>query len=109
MRGTLSREVPVKLPLDALVREPIEPGKLFPFLKAMEFTKAIAYQSKELEVNPDDWEADAELAPAKVEPIGFNNEAKEAARTLRLEAEGKADTAAVRFAAQRLEKVKALP
>src|SRR5690606_17556118 len=35
---TLSREVPVELPLDALAREPIEPGKLFPFLRAMEFT-----------------------------------------------------------------------
>ena len=106
---TLSREVPVKLSLDALVREPIQPGKLFPFLKAMEFTKAIAYQAKVLEVNPDDWEPDPELAPAKVEPIGFNNEAKETARTLRLEAEGKADNAAVKFAAERLEKIRALP
>ncbi|MGN6682536.1 MAG: 5'-3' exonuclease H3TH domain-containing protein, partial [Devosia sp.] len=106
---TLSREVPVTLPLDALKREPIDPGKLFPFLKAMEFTKAIAYQAKVLEVNPDDWEADPELAPKKIEPIGFNNEAKEAARVLRLEAEGKAENAAVKFAAQRLEKIKALP
>src|SRR3569833_163489 len=106
---TLSREVPVKLPLDALAREPINPGKLFPFLKAMEFTKAIAYQSKVLEVNPDDWEADPELAPAKIEPIGFNNEAKEAARVLRLAAEGKAENAAVKLAAGRLARIKALP
>jgi len=106
---TLSREVPVTLPLEALAREPIDPGKLFPFLKAMEFTKAIAYQSKVLDVNPDDWEADPKLAPAKAEPIGFNNEAKEAARVLRLEAEGKAENAAVKFAAERLSKMKALP
>jgi DNA polymerase-1 len=106
---TLSREVPVTLPLDALAREPIDPGRLFPFLKAMEFTKAIAYQSKVLEVNPDDWEADPGLAPAKIEPIGFNNEAKEAARVLRLAAEGKAENAAVKFAAERLARVKALP
>lgn len=106
---TLSREVPVTLPLDALVREPIQPGKLFPFLKAMEFTKAIAYQAKVLEVNPDDWEPDPELAPAKITPIGFNNEAKENARVARLEAQGKAGNAAVKFAAERLEKIKALP
>jgi DNA polymerase-1 len=106
---TLSREVPVTLPLDALAREPIDPGRLFPFLKAMEFTKAIAYQSKVLEVNPDDWEADPGLAPARIEPIGFNNEAKEAARVLRLAAEGKAENAAVKFAAERLARVKALP
>jgi DNA polymerase-1 len=106
---TLSREVPVTLPLDALAREPIDPGRLFPFLKAMEFTKAIAYQAKVLEVNPDDWEADPGLAPARIEPIGFNNEAKEAARVLRLAAEGKAENAAVKFAAERLARVKALP
>ncbi len=106
---TLSREVPVKLPLDALVREPIEPGKLFPFLKAMEFTKAIAYQAKILEVNPDDWEPDPDLAPQKVTPIGFNNEAKETARQVRLAAEGKIENAAVVFAKERLDKVKALP
>ena len=106
---TLSRDVPVQLPLDALAREPIDPGKLFPFLKAMEFTKAIAYQSKVLEVNPDDWPADPDLAAVKIEPIGFNNEAKEAARVLRLAAEGKAENAAVKFAAERLARVKTLP
>ncbi|OJX48053.1 DNA polymerase I [Devosia sp. 66-22] len=106
---TLSRDVPVALPLDGLLREPIDPGKLFPFLKAMEFTKAIAYQAKILEVNPDDWEPDPGLAPAQVKPIGFNNEAKEVARAARLSAEGRAENAAVKFAAERLQKMRAIP
>jgi DNA polymerase I len=106
---TLSQDVPLELPLEALLREPIEPGLLFPFLKAMEFTKAIIHQAKVLEVDPENWEADPDLAPKKIEPIGFNNEAKETARQARLVAGGQAENAAVKFAAERLAKIRALP
>ena len=42
--------------------------------------------------------ADPDLAPKKIEPIGFNNEAKEVARQARLAAEGRGENAAVQFA-----------
>jgi DNA polymerase-1 len=106
---TLSRDVPVELPLDALARVPVEAGKLMPFLHAMEFATVAKRLGALLEVNPDDWEADPALAAVKAGPIGFNNEAKETARTARLAAEGKAENAAVKFSAERAAKIRAIP
>jgi DNA polymerase-1 len=85
---TLSTEVPVELPLDALGRVPIEPAALFPFLKAMEFFALAKRFGLLLHAEPDAWEADPELKPVIPEPIGFDNAAKAEARAARLEATG---------------------
>src|SRR5690606_5009954 len=53
---TLSQDVPVELPLDALGRVPIEPAALFPFLKAMEFFALAKRLGMVLHAEPDAWE-----------------------------------------------------
>ncbi|ODT65021.1 MAG: DNA polymerase I [Pelagibacterium sp. SCN 63-23] len=58
---TLERQVPVELDLDGLIRQPMSPAALFPFLKAMEFNTITKRLSTLLEANPDDFEADPEL------------------------------------------------
>ena len=62
-----------------------------------------------LDADPEQFEPDPELAAKPATPIGFNNEAKEVARVARLSAEGRAESAAVLFAAERLEKMRAIP
>jgi DNA polymerase-1 len=62
-----------------------------------------------LDADPEQFEPDPELAAKPATPIGFNNEAKEVARAARLSAEGRAENAAVLFAGQRLERIKAIP
>ncbi|WP_417583266.1 DNA polymerase I [Pelagibacterium sp.] len=58
----LDCNTPVELPFDALAREPLEAKTIIPFLKAMEFTSITRRIGALLEVDPDDFEADAELA-----------------------------------------------
>jgi DNA polymerase I len=106
---TLSRDVPVPLPLDALARQPLEPATLFPFLKAMEFFAISKRLAGILEVNPDDWEADPELAAKPAEPVGFDNAARAEARAARQAAEGRGDAAPVAHAAHVHAAIKALP
>ncbi|MEO7224298.1 MAG: DNA polymerase I, partial [Devosia sp.] len=106
---TLSKEVPVALPLDALVRQPIDPKVLFPFLRAMEFFAIAKRLGGLLDADPEQFEPDPELAAKPVTPIGFNNVAKEVARAARLSAEGRSESATVLFAAERLEKMRAIP
>ncbi|MEO8756950.1 MAG: DNA polymerase I [Devosia sp.] len=106
---TLAQNVPVELSLDALVRVPIEAGKLMPFLKAMEFITVAKRLGALLDVNPDDWEADPELSAKPTEPVGFDNAQKAVARKERLEAEGKSGKAAVLHAADEAARIKAMP
>ncbi len=106
---TLSKEVPVPMPLDALARQPLDPKLLFPFLRAMEFFAIAKRLGGPLEADPEQFEPDPELAPVPPKPIGFDNEAKEVARAARLSAEGRTESAAVLFAAERLEKMRAIP
>jgi DNA polymerase-1 len=106
---TLSQEVPVALDLGALARQPVEPGKLFPFLKAMEFFSITKRLAGLLGADPDAWEPDPELAVKPVAPVGFDNAAREKARAARTEAEGRAGAAAVLHAATMHEKMKAIP
>src|SRR5690606_17317842 len=61
---TLSTEVPVPMPLDALARQPLEPKLLFPFLRAMEFFAIAKRLGGLLDADPEQFEADPELAPA---------------------------------------------
>ncbi len=58
----LDCNTPVELPFDALAREPLQAKTLIPFLKAMEFTSITRRIAALLEVDPDDFEPDAELA-----------------------------------------------
>jgi DNA polymerase-1 len=106
---TLNREVPVPLELEALVREPIQPAKLFPFLKAMEFYAILKRLAPILEANPDDFEADPELAFKPGPSIGFDNAAKAEAREKRIAADGRAEAVAIAHAAEVHEEIKALP
>ncbi len=106
---TLSRDVPVELPLEALARQPLEPGKLFPFLKAMEFTTITKRLAGVLEADPEAWPADPELAVKPAAPVGFDNEARAAARAARQAAEGTAGDAAVLHAKAVHEAIKAIP
>ncbi|HZY53339.1 MAG TPA: DNA polymerase I, partial [Reyranella sp.] len=106
---TLSKEVPVELPLDALARVPVEPGKLMPFLWAMEFVTVAKRLGALLEVNPEDWQADPNLAAKPPEPVGFDNAQKAIARKERLAAEGKTGNALVLHAAEIADKIKAMP
>src|SRR5690606_7743558 len=92
-----------------LVRVPIEPGKLFPFLKAMEFFSIAKRLGGLLDADPSAWDADPELAPKVPEPVGFDNAAKAEARAARIEASGKAGAAAVVHAEDVHARIKAVP
>ncbi|WP_404400631.1 DNA polymerase I [Pelagibacterium halotolerans] len=60
----LRTDVPLDVPLDDLVRQPLDAKTLIPFLKAMEFAAFTRRVATALEVDPDDFSADAELAAA---------------------------------------------
>ena len=106
---TLSQEVPVPQTLDELERVPIEPGKLFPFLKAMEFFAIAKRLGGLLDADPNAWDPDPELAAKVPEPMGFDNAAKAEARAARIEASGRAGDAALVHAADVHAAVKAVP
>ncbi|GGA42038.1 DNA polymerase I [Pelagibacterium lentulum] len=61
----LDCNTPVEVPLDDLVRQPIEAKTLIPFLKAMEFTTITRRVATLLDINPDDFEPDPSLAAQK--------------------------------------------
>jgi DNA polymerase-1 len=106
---TLEQSVPLELGLDALARVPIEPGKLFPFLKAMEFFTVTKRLSALLGADADAWEPDPEFAAVPPKPVGFDNAAKAEARTARIAAEGRGEAVLVAHAAHMHEKIKAIP
>jgi DNA polymerase-1 len=87
---TLEQSVPVELELSALARQPVEPGKLFPFLKAMEFATITKRLAGLLGADAEAWEADPKLAATPASPVGFDNAARAEARAARQEAEGRA-------------------
>jgi len=106
---TLEQNVPVELPLGGLARVPFEPGKLFPFLKAMEFTSATKRIATLIDADADAWEPDPELAAKPIAPVGFDNAQRARARAERLEAEGRGDAPVVLHAAHMHEKIRAIP
>ncbi len=87
---TLEQAVPVEIDLDGLVRQPISPSTLFPFLKAMEFATITRRLAGLLEANPDDFEPDRSSpraaprprpAPAEVDfALGGQGQARRAHR-----------------------------
>jgi DNA polymerase-1 len=66
---TLEQKVPVEIDLDGLVRQPMSPSALFPFLKAMEFATITKRMATLLDANPDDFAPDPELAANKETPV----------------------------------------
>jgi DNA polymerase-1 len=106
---TLEQHVPVELGLDALVRVPIEPGQLFPFLKAMEFNTATKRLATLLDADPDAWEPDPELAAKPASAVGFDNSARAEARAARFEAEGRDTAPTVLHAAAIHAEIHAIP
>jgi DNA polymerase-1 len=106
---TLKHDTPVELPLEDLVRQPIEPGKLFPFLNAMEFVSVAKRLGTLLDADPAAWPADPELAAKPPEPVGFDNNARAVAREARQQATGRAESATVLHAKLEHEKIKAIP
>ncbi|WP_417307800.1 DNA polymerase I [Devosia sp.] len=106
---TLEQQVPVELDLDALARQPVEPSKLFPFLKAMEFATITKRLATLLEADPDAWEPDPEFAAEKTAAVGFDNTARANARAARHAAEGTADAPTVVHARAMHEKIRAIP
>ncbi len=106
---TLSQEAPVTLPLEDLVRQPIEPGKLFPFLNAMEFVTVAKRLGALLDADPAAWPADPELAAKPPEPVGFDNSARAEARAARQAADGSAESVPVIHAREVHAAIKAIP
>jgi len=106
---TLSQAVPVELELSALSRQPIEPGLLFPFLKAMEFATITKRLAGKLDADPDAFDPDPALAAKGTATVGFNNEARAEARAARQQAAGRAQAPAVAHAAAMHAKARAVP
>lgn len=106
---TLSQEVPVEIDLDGLVRQPISPATLFPFLKAMEFATITKRLAGLLDANPDDFEADPDLraggadAPASLKSTSLSvAKAKIAANVV-------PGSGPAKFAAEEHARVKTIP
>ncbi len=106
---TLKQDAPVELPLEDLVRQPIEPAKLFPFLNAMEFISVAKRLGVLLDADPAAWPADPELAAKPPEPVGFDNSARAEARAARQAADGSAESVPVIHAREVHQKIKAIP
>ncbi|HVW92877.1 MAG TPA: 5'-3' exonuclease H3TH domain-containing protein, partial [Devosia sp.] len=106
---TLSRDVPVPLPLEALAREELSAQKLLPFLKAMEFVTFMRRVATALEADPDAVEPDPEYAVKPAPAIGFDNAAKAEARAQRIAADGRAEAAVIAHAAALHAKIRAIP
>ena len=105
---TLAQDVPVELELSALQRQPVEPGKLFPFLKAMEFATITKRLAGLIGADPDAWEPDPALAAKPASPVGFDNAARAEARAARQQAEGRDALPVVVHAREQHEKVRAI-
>ncbi|MBJ6988997.1 DNA polymerase I [Devosia sp. MC521] len=108
---TLSQDVPVELDIDALVRQPMEPSNLFPFLKAMEFATITKRLAAHLDANPDDFEADPELRAGGDTPLeGVPEKSKSlSVAKAKLAANVVPGTGPARHAAEEHARVKAIP
>ncbi|MBU1174727.1 MAG: DNA polymerase I [Alphaproteobacteria bacterium] len=65
---TLKRDVPIVEPIEDFARQPFEPAKLFPFLKALEFNSFARRIGGLIDADPDAWEADPDLRAKGAEP-----------------------------------------
>jgi DNA polymerase-1 len=106
---TLEQKVPVEIDLDGLIRQPISPSTLFPFLKAMEFATISKRLGALLEANPDDFEADPELrAGGSAGPASLKSTTLSVAKA-KLAANVVPGTGPARHTAEEHARIKAIP
>ena len=107
---TLEQSVPVEIDLDGLARQPMAPGALFPFLKAMEFATITKRLSALLDANPDDFEPDPDLKAGGAKDIGAPKKSADlSVAKAKLAANVVPGTGPARFAAEEHQRVKAIP
>src|SRR5690606_7063116 len=107
---TLERQVPVEIDLDGLVRQPMSPSTLFPFLKAMEFATITKRLAALLEANPDDFEPDPELKAGGTTDVGAPKKSTTlSVAKAKLAANVVPGSGPARFAAEEHARVKAIP
>jgi DNA polymerase-1 len=104
----LSREVPVEIGLDGLVRRPILASLAIPFLKAMEFNTFMRRLATSLEANPEDFAADPELAAKGADGAAVASSGHAEPVAAHGVATATNDEAA-KFAEERAAKIKAIP
>lgn len=106
---TLEQKVPVEIDLDGLIRQPISPATLFPFLKAMEFATITKRLATLLDANPDDFEADPDLRAGGAEaPASLKSTSLSVAKA-KLAANVVPGSGPAKFAAEEHARVKAIP
>lgn len=106
---TLEQKVPVEIDLDGLIRRPISPATLFPFLKAMEFATITKRLATLLDANPDDFEADPDLRAGGAEaPASLKSTSLSVAKA-KLAANVVPGSGPAKFAAEEHARVKAIP
>lgn len=106
---TLEQDVPVAIDLDGLIRQPMAPSALFPFLKAMEFATITKRLAGLLDANPDDFEADPDLRASGAEaPASLKSTTLSVAKA-KLAANVVPGTGPARFAAEEHARIKAIP
>jgi DNA polymerase I len=107
---TLERAVPVEIDLDGLLRQPMSPSALFPFLKAMEFATITKRLGTLLEANPDDFEPDPELKAFGSKDIGAPKKSADlSVAKAKLAAQVPAGSGPARFAQEEHARIKAIP
>src|SRR5690606_9115912 len=107
---TLEQKVPVEIDLDGLIRQPMSPANLFPFLKAMEFATITKRLAGLLDANPDDFEPDPELKAGGSKDIGAPKKSADlSVAKAKLAANVVPGTGPARFAAEEHARVKAIP
>jgi len=105
---TLEQKVPVEIDLDGLIRQPISPSALFPFLKAMEFATITRRLGTLLEADPEAFEADPDLRAGGAEaPASLKSTSLSVARA-KLAANVVPGSGPARFAAEEHARVKAI-
>ncbi|MEQ1902032.1 MAG: DNA polymerase I [Devosia sp.] len=102
----LNQNVPVELPIDALIRQPMLPSLLIPFLKAMEFNSFMRRIAATLEADPDQFEADPEFRAAGASADAASATAEPAANH---GAQSASNDGPAKHAEERLAAIKAVP
>ena len=108
---TLEQKVPVEIDLDGLIRQPMAPSALFPFLKAMEFATITKRLATLLEANPDDFEADPDLKAGGETPVpgAPQKSTSLSVAKAKLAANVVPGSGPARFAAEEHARIKAIP
>ena len=106
---TLKRDVPVVEPISDFVRQPFEPGKLFPFLKAMEFNSFARRVGGLIDADPEAWEPDPELKADTAESTSASSGAAVSEPLAGHGASGASGDGPAAFAEREAARMRALP